>query len=51
MEERRLQRIVGTVAVLLIVGLAAAIGSLDYQQEIDDDVKIFRACLVRLLQY
>jgi len=44
MKERGLQRIVGTVAVLLVVGLAAAIGSLDYQQEIDDDVKIFRAC-------
>ena len=44
MNERRLQRIVGTVAVLVIVGLAAAIGSLDYQQEIDDDMKIFRAC-------
>ena len=42
MKERRLQRILGTVAVLVIVGLAAAIGSLDYQ--VDDDMKIFRAC-------
>jgi len=31
MKERGLQRIVGTVAVLLVVSLAAAIGSLDYQ--------------------
>jgi len=44
MKGRRLQGIVGTVAVLVIVGLAATIGSLDYQQEIDDDMKIFRAC-------
>ena len=44
MKERRLQRILGTVAVLVIFGLAATIGSLDYQQEIDDDMKIFRAC-------
>jgi len=44
MKERRLQRILGTVAVLVIIGLAATIGSLDYQQQVDNDMKIFRAC-------
>ena len=44
MKGRRLQGIVGTVAVLVIVGLAATIGSLDYQQQVDNDMKIFRAC-------